>query len=458
MDPEPTDPNAPQPGDPDYISVWQGTTASAFATFTDFLTFTNEDPFLLEKTFRICGRLDGQISGDTAKTNATVGVNLAFGGSRVFNYSNNNDHVVSTKKCTEVTLSSGRKYTDFGVVGEVSATISLANDGLGYRVLANYGNTFKVSLELPPDVTFTSRSGVFLTEVENASPVADAGDNQALSLLGEVTLDGTNSFDPDDDPITYAWTLPEIPTNSSASLDDPTSATPRFTADQYGNYVASLTVSDGRGGSSTDTVTIGFENLPPTAEAGLNQAAVVGDTVLLDGSGSSDPNEDALAYHWSFEAKPALSTTVLSNATTVNPTFVIDAPGDYRVKLMVNDGLLDSAPSTVLVTAITAVDAITALLMEAIEVINTFKEEDFKNRNMQNALTNKFNAVLGLIDQEDYQSALEKLLNDIAAKMDGCAGNGAPDANDWITTCEKQAKVNELINEAKPLIERLINE
>lgn len=77
---------------------------------------------------------------------------------------------------------------------------------------------------------------------------------------------------------------------------------------------------------------------PPVAVAGLDQAVVTGQTVQLDGSGSNDPNGDPLTFSWTIASRPAGSASVLSGATTVNPTFVADVAGVYVVELSVNDG------------------------------------------------------------------------------------------------------------------------
>jgi len=130
--------------------------------------------------------------------------------------------------------------------------------------------------------------------------------------------------------------------------------------------------------------------------------------------------------------------------------------GPYVVSLVVNDGFVDSGPANVSVMAISCEDAAAMELMEASDVINELDPESFKNKNMGNALTNKINAALEMIDQGYYLDAIDKLENDILQKTNGCADTGAPDKNDWIETCEEQNEVYPFIIEAIGLLENLI--
>ena len=78
----------------------------------------------------------------------------------------------------------------------------------------------------------------------NIPPVADAGPDRTVEEGDRVTLDGTGSFDPDGDPITYLWTQTAGPnvTLSSADIANPTFRAP----DDGGVKVTfELTVSDG---------------------------------------------------------------------------------------------------------------------------------------------------------------------------------------------------------------------
>jgi hypothetical protein len=78
-------------------------------------------------------------------------------------------------------------------------------------------------------------------------------------------------------------------------------------------------------------------NDPPVADAGPDQTASVGTTVRLDGTGSSDPDGDPLAFQWTLVARPAGSTSVLLDAASPTPSFVVDRAGSYEIRLVVSD-------------------------------------------------------------------------------------------------------------------------
>jgi hypothetical protein len=77
---------------------------------------------------------------------------------------------------------------------------------------------------------------------------------------------------------------------------------------------------------------------------------LTGASVTLDGSGSTDANGDTLSYRWTLTSRPSGSTAVLSSASAVSPSLVADLAGLYVASLVVNDGQLDSAVSTVTIT------------------------------------------------------------------------------------------------------------
>ena len=83
-----------------------------------------------------------------------------------------------------------------------------------------------------------------------------------------------------------------------------------------------------------------------------DQTALVGATVTLDGRQSTDPDHDTLTYAWSLTAKPSGSQAKLNAPTTAQPTFVVDKPGAYVAQLIVNDGQVNSIPTTVAISTL----------------------------------------------------------------------------------------------------------
>jgi hypothetical protein len=293
---------------------------------------------------------------------------------------------------------------------------------------------------------------------DNNPPVSEAGPDQAVIVIGTVVqLDGTQSYDEDGDPITYSWTIDSKPVGSTATLSDPSSDMPTFVADVNGDYVISLEVTDSHGSSgAADTVTVSFSNVKPVADSGGNQAVTVGDTVVLDGTASSDANGDALTYDWSFVSKPAGSAATISGAANATAGFTADVSGTYVVSLVVNDGLVDSDPADATVIATTLQSDLINALREAIDNINDLDTGLFKNKNMANALTNKISAVIEMFEAGLYSEAIDKLRNDILQKTNGCAEGGSPDNNDWIRDCSAQGQVYPLITDAIQVLESII--
>lgn len=186
----------------------------------------------------------------------------------------------------------------------------------------------------------------------NTPPVANAGPNQSASPGATVVLNGAASSDVDGDHITYAWSLVSRPGGSAAALSNVRAVAPSFVADRAGTYIAQLIVNDGAADSlpSVTSVNVAAANTPPVANAGRNQIVGPGSLVQLDGTASTDVDGDPLTYRWSLIAQPAGSAATLANPTAVNPTFLADLAGLYVAQLIVNDGRIDSAPSTVSVT------------------------------------------------------------------------------------------------------------
>ena len=188
--------------------------------------------------------------------------------------------------------------------------------------------------------------------IPNQLPIANAGADQNVITGTLVTLNGTESFDPEGAMITFLWKFIEVPAESSvadASLSDITSAMPTFTPDISGTYRLELIVNDGVLESASDEVVIiaSTPNVPPNANAGPDQNVSTGATVYLDGSDSNDLDNgpQPLSYLWNFDSVPngsSLTNNNINNRDQVSASFIPDIGGSYVINLTVNDGELSS--------------------------------------------------------------------------------------------------------------------
>jgi hypothetical protein len=92
--------------------------------------------------------------------------------------------------------------------------------------------------------------------VTNTTPIANAGDDQAIFVGSTVTLSGDQSSDADGDTLGYSWSLSTLPNGSVAILSSDTDVAPSFVADVVGTYVISLIVNDAEVNSESDSVEI----------------------------------------------------------------------------------------------------------------------------------------------------------------------------------------------------------
>lgn len=195
----------------------------------------------------------------------------------------------------------------------------------------------------------------------NQLPVADAGRPQTVNERSLVTLDGSASFDPDGQAITYAWVQVGGPT---VTLNNPTTAAPTFTADGIsGSTVFSfqLTVNDGVDTSIPRNVDVGVlnQNRLPIAVATASPASPIVErsvpTVTLDGSGSSDPDGTPLTFAWTQTAGPEVDLSGADSSTATFPLPEVSGDTTFTFALVVDDGLASSPAASVSVV-VTHVD------------------------------------------------------------------------------------------------------
>lgn len=217
------------------------------------------------------------------------------------------------------------------------------------ELLAN--ETLVFNLTVSDGQTSNTDTIQITVNADNDSPTANAGSDIAVEEEGGGQLDGSASFDPENQMLSYAWLQVSGPV---VVLSDANSSQPTFTIGNYINDTAiefQLTVSDGTNTSAIDSITINVtaDDDVPVAEAGDDFNSLVDEFVSLDCSASSDPEDSVISYSWRQISGAEL---VLSDPTSCNPEMLLPKKqGVFEFGLVVNDGVSDSVEDTVAITS-----------------------------------------------------------------------------------------------------------
>ncbi|HSA84306.1 MAG TPA: hypothetical protein VLF20_05500, partial [Patescibacteria group bacterium] len=171
-------------------------------------------------------------------------------------------------------------YTWVKVSGPTSPSLPSNDSSPTHTITGLQQGTYKFKLRVSDGFATVDSGEVTVTVdgVANKQPTANAGEDKPVTLpTSSVTLTGSGS-DPDGDTITYAWTKVSGP---NASIVSPTAATTNVTGLVEGTYVFKLVVSDGKGGTAEDTVTVTV-GISPTTTLNLD--------LLLHGIGKAGDN------------------------------------------------------------------------------------------------------------------------------------------------------------------------
>ena len=239
-----------------------------------------------------------------------------------------------------------------GTTASLSSSTVVKPSFVAPTITANQTLTFRVTVKDSKGNASTDTVDIIVQDV-NTTPIANAGSDQTVSEKDVVSLDASASSDDDGDTLTYVW---KQTAGASVVLSSTTSAKIKFTAPEINadsTLTFLVTVSDGKGGSATDSVIITvkntFNNTLPSANAGADIVAVSGTTVTLNGSGS-DADNDPIGYYWN---QLSGTTVTLSDVSAAKPSFTaptVTADTVLEFKLTVSDNQGGSTSDTVKVT------------------------------------------------------------------------------------------------------------
>jgi hypothetical protein len=185
-------------------------------------------------------------------------------------------------------------------------------------------------------------------EINHLPPVADAGPNQTVDEGNPITLNGSGSYDPEGNPLTYSW---QQIAGQEVTLDLTDPEHPAFIAplvDKGGETLTfMLTVSDGMCTSDTDTVDVTIKNVnhAPVPVVECPEKVNEGTSVTLIGEDSYDPDMDPFTYFW---AQVGGIIVELSDPTVADPSFTapyVGPTGDTLSFTLTVDDEIASATS-----------------------------------------------------------------------------------------------------------------
>ncbi len=255
-----------------------------------------------------------------------------------------------------IDLVNGNDGASYKTITVGNITLTNEADGYGFYVIGVAGVT-------NVDMTVTPAENL----IQNGSP-----DGVQLTVDGTVV-----------DAVTYEGELNDLSGNpmeiASVDRDDKWVGAADTSLSRIGlDGSPWAATANSPGAINTGQVLAAGTNYPPVADAGADQLVFVNETVTLDGSGSTDPNDNIAAYQWAMSWGTQISPT-LSNANTAIATFTAPATvQDFHFELIVTDSLGEISRDTVVI-AVREVQETKLIFSEYIEGSSSNKAVEIYN-------------------------------------------------------------------------------
>lgn len=238
--------------------------------------------------------------------------------------------------------------------------------GIEERITLDREGEYEVRVEVNDGHAVSTDTLVITALIPNEKPVADAGTDLVIPLVsgqGDVELDGSGSYDPDDDAngngfidaderdnLTYYWDLdPEEDSDDDGFKTndrDKKGRTIRFSITDTTSFIVTLNVTDDGGKWDTDQVEISGDNPPEISSIGVNPSGgkvIIGAQVTLTANARDTDRKDVLTYTWDMGDGTELTGLKVNHRYT--------SIGTFQVILTVNDGYVDVKDESTLIFA-----------------------------------------------------------------------------------------------------------
>jgi hypothetical protein len=245
---------------------------------------------------------------------------------------NDTDGTISTYKWTKT---SGPGAT---MSGSSSPTVSLAN------ITSTGTIALTVTVTDNLGATATDQMTIQVTaSTPNVAPNVNAGADVNITLpVSQVTLTA-NASDTDGTIATYAWTMTSGP---GATLSNASTSSLSVANLVAGTYTFSVTVSDNKGATASDQVTVVVNPAPvnqaPVVEAGEKQIITLPTNTASFTAIASDADGTIASYSWKKIGGSSTITMVGTTTPTLSVSNVIASTYVFLIEVTDNNGLKDT--------------------------------------------------------------------------------------------------------------------
>lgn len=171
--------------------------------------------------------------------------------------------------------------------------------------------------------------GRCITRRVNGQPTAKPG-GPYITVEGQpLRLNASQSTDPDNDPLSYAWDC-DGDANFEAIGQEVTCTFPND-----GTYNVALRVEDGNGGFDTEVTPVVVTEGPPLGALVGPERVDEGSTVTLDASGSTGFGDQIVSYAWDFDYDGTFVADETGSSPSIERLFCDN--GAFTVAVQVTD-------------------------------------------------------------------------------------------------------------------------
>ncbi|MDA3930873.1 MAG: PKD domain-containing protein [Prolixibacteraceae bacterium] len=183
----------------------------------------------------------------------------------------------------------------------------------------------------------------------NKAPVAITEGKMVVISESEFTIMGGNSYDPDNDLLTYTWkNFPNELNISDINAANPTVTATKINSTKTFNVI--LEVNDGEYTNQASLqIRVQLTDEAPVADAGYSFTADEGDLCYFDGSYSYDPEYDLIEYLWIVPEQIQLDSFSEPFANFYAP--MVESDTTFTIILEIHD-LYNVARDTIFLTVI----------------------------------------------------------------------------------------------------------